>query len=115
MAKAEPSKLPGKRTPPHLEPKQGKDQPKQPMPPPVPRGEHSEDGIGGPIAELTHDSPRFAMTCVPPRANVFYCQSKEKTPDQTGRLSEAMALGERPTNRKSFVPTQNRIRNRTSQ
>jgi hypothetical protein len=36
MAKAEPRKLPGKRTPPHLEPKQGNNQPKQAMPPPVP-------------------------------------------------------------------------------
>jgi hypothetical protein len=35
MAKAEPSRLSGKRTPPHLEPKQGYNQPKQPMPPEI--------------------------------------------------------------------------------
>jgi hypothetical protein len=44
MAKAESSKLPGKRTPPHLEPKQGNNQPKQPMPPPVPEAKIPQKG-----------------------------------------------------------------------
>jgi hypothetical protein len=44
MAKAEPSKLPGKRTPPHLKPKQGNNQPKQPMPPPVPEAKIPKKG-----------------------------------------------------------------------
>jgi hypothetical protein len=44
MPKAESSKLPGKRTPPHLEPKQGNNQPKQPMPPPVPEAKIPKKG-----------------------------------------------------------------------
>jgi hypothetical protein len=44
MAKAETSKLSDKRTPPHLEPKQGNNQPKQPMPPPVPEAKIPKKG-----------------------------------------------------------------------
>jgi hypothetical protein len=36
MQKVEPAKFPGRKTPSHIEPKQGNDQSKQAMPPPVP-------------------------------------------------------------------------------